>query len=209
MSLRHTTLDYHFGIDSMIGKREMMYRVEYRRFGIWRRMRVFETEDEAYGFIQDMEYFDVKDGLPFVRYRVRRVKGRPGMISPADRVFRAGVSPHGCYQFSDGTFGYVGDPEFDPEDFLEDGETEDDLNRDGRRPIGNIYIDRWTKDGEFIQGGCFLYYEGETMRDWCGRNGEPYPVKEIPEGVIEMFEAGNLEGLKKWKRDVPELKHVV
>ncbi len=67
----------------MIGKSETMYRVEYRRFGIWRGMKVFETEDEAYGFIQDMEYFDVKDGLPFVRYRIRRVKGRPGRTRTA------------------------------------------------------------------------------------------------------------------------------
>ena len=94
-------------------------------------------------------------------------------------MFTWEYSPHGCYLFDDGTFGYIGDPEFDPEDFLEDGETEDDLIRDGRRPIGNIYIDRWTKDGEFIQGGCFLYYEGETMKDYCDRNGEPHPVREF------------------------------
>ena len=55
--------------------------------------------------------------------------------------------------------GYIGGLKFDPEDFLED-----DLIRDGRRPIGNIYIDRWDLNGEFYQGGCFLYYEGETMK---------------------------------------------
>ena len=43
------------------------------------------------------------------------------------------------------------------------------------------------------------------MKDYCDRNGEPYPVREIPEEVIEMFEAGNLEGLKKWRKKVPEL----
>lgn len=49
----------------------------------------------------------------------------------------------------------------------------------------------------FHQGGCFLYYEGETLRDYCYRNGEPYPVREVLEEVIEAFEAGDLEGLKR------------
>ena len=186
-------------------RKETRYRVEYRRFGIWRRMQTFENEDDAYEYMQDQEYFDNKEGLPFTRYRVRKISVKVKFRNPADYMFRAEYSPHGCYLFDDGTFGYVGDPEFDPDDFLEDGETEDDLIRDGRGPIGNIYIDRWTKDGEFIQGGCFLYYEGETMKDYCDRNGEPYPVREIPEEVIEMFEAGNLEGLKKWRKKVPEL----
>ena len=42
--------------------------------------------------------------------------------------------------------------------------------------MGNIYIDRWDLNGEFYQGGCLLYYEGETMKDYCDRNREPYPV---------------------------------
>ena len=122
-------------------------------------------------------------------------------------MFGEGYSPNGNFLFSDGTYGYIGeDSNYDPEDFLEEEETEDDLVRDGRRPIGAIYFDRWTKDGEFIQGGCFLYYDGETMKDWCDRNGEPYPVREIPEEVIELFEAGDLEGLKKWWKEVPELR---
>ena len=69
------------------------------------------------------------------------------------------MSPHGCYLFSDGTFGYVVDPEYNPEDFLEEDQTKDDPIKDDRRPIGDIYIDRWTKDGGFFQGGCFLYHE--------------------------------------------------
>lgn len=47
------------------------------------------------------------------------------------------------------------------------------------------------------------------MRDWCDRNGEPYPVKEIPEEVIEMFESGDFSNLKRLKSEVPELKDIV
>ena len=124
-------------------RRETRYRVEYRSFGIWRKMDTFGTQDEAYEYLQDQEYFDKKEGLPFTRYRVRKISVKVKFRNPVDYVFNWEYSPHGCYLFDDGTFGYIGDPEFDPEDFLEDGETEDDLIRDGRRPIGNIYIDRW------------------------------------------------------------------
>lgn len=63
-------------------------------------------------------------------------------------------------------------------------------------------------NGEFYQGGCFLYYEGETMRDYCDRNGEPYPVRETLEEVIEMFESGDFSNLKKLQKEVPELKGI-
>ena len=46
------------------------------------------------------------------------------------------------------------------------------------------------------------------MRDYCYRNGEPYPVREVPEEVIEAFEAGDYETLKKFRKEVPELKHL-
>lgn len=187
-------------------RRETKYRVEYRSFGIWRKMDTFDTMDEAYEYVQDQEYFDTKEGLKHTPYRVRPVKVRVRKTDPADYVFRAGYSPHGCYLFEDGTFGYIGDPEFDPEEFLEEDMEESDLYLNGRRPIGNLYIDRWTKDGEFIQGGCFIYYEGERMRDYCDRNGEPHPVREIPEEVIEMFESGDFSNLKMLQKKVPELK---
>ena len=38
------------------------------------------------------------------------------------------------------------------------------------------------------RGGCFLYFEGETLRDYCDRNGEAYPVRNIPGEVIDAFE---------------------
>ena len=151
---------------------------------------------------------------------------------PADYVFRRGHIPGGSYLFDDGTFGYIVDPEFDITEFLEDDDWETvefiegyyygmsdreqiaEAERllterfGGKIPIGNIYIDRWDVNGEFYQGGCFLYFEGETLRDYCYRNGEPYPVREIPEEVIEMFESGDFSEIKKWRKEVPELKKV-
>ena len=113
--------------------------------------------------------------------------------------------PHGCYLFDDDTFGHIADPKFDVEEFIDNpdydllGSDDADVREryirscfDGKLPIGNIYIDRWNANGEFYQGGCFLYYEGETLRDYCDRNGEPYPVREVPEEIIELFEAGDL-----------------
>ena len=149
---------------------------------------------------------------------------------PADYVFRSDRSPGGSFLFDDGTFGYIADPEFDIREFLEedDWETADFIEDyyygmlkgeqkaeaegmirerfGGKIPIGNLYIDRWDTDGEFYQGGCFLYFEGETLRDYCDRNGEPYPVREVPDEVIEAFESGDYEALKKFRKEVPELK---
>ena len=132
--------------------------------------------------------------------------------SPADYVFGSRYGFHGSYLFNDGTFGYIADPEFDPEDFVYDDFDlvfiDDELYIDGKHVLGNLYIDRWTKEGEFIQGGCFLYFEGETMRDYCDRNGEPYPVKCIPDDVIEAFEARDIKRLRRLRLKVKELKGV-
>ena len=135
-------------------------------------------------------------------------------------MFRRGHIPGGCYLFDDGTFGTIADPEFDISEFIDfedwetqefiesywygmlDGEEKEEAERyirshfGGKLPIGNIYIDRWGTDGEFYQGGCFLYFEGETLRDYCYRSGEPYPVREVPDEVIEAFEARDYETLR-------------
>ena len=79
---------------------------------------------------------------------------------------------------------------------------------EGKIPIGNLYIDRWDTNGEFYQGGCFLYFEGETLRDYCDRNGEAYPVRNIPGEVIDAFEAEDYEALKKFRKEVSELEAV-
>lgn len=44
------------------------------------------------------------------------------------------------------------------------------------------------------------------MRDYCYRNGEPYPVRRIPEEVINALESKNYAALKKYRKAVPELK---
>ena len=103
----------------------------------------------------------------------------------------------------DEIIGYIGDPKFDPDDILDEGESYENLFLNGKEPIGNIYIDRWDLNREFYQGGCFPYYEGKTLRDYCDRNGEPYPVRRIPDEVIDMFESGNFTQLKKLGKEVP------
>lgn len=139
---------------------------------------------------------------------------------PAKKLFRQGMMHHGTYLFDDGTIGYIADPEFDIEDFI-DGDYDSDLLNsedtekreeyikslfDGKIPIGNIYIDRYDREGEFYQGGCFLYYEGETLGDYCDRNGEPRPVREIPEEAYELLEEGAEGYLEKVIELVPEWK---
>ncbi|WP_400238420.1 DUF4313 domain-containing protein [Methanomethylophilus alvi] len=52
------------------------YRVEYLEKGRWKKLEDFGSEDEAYDCMEDQYYFDNKNGEPFVRYRVREVKGR-------------------------------------------------------------------------------------------------------------------------------------
>ncbi len=127
---------------------------------------------------------------------------------PADFVFRDGVFPGHAFLFEDGTFGYVADVDFDIDAYMEEGGYEDpaELFWKGVAPIGQLYIDRWDINGEFHQGGCFLYYQGETFKDYCVRNGEPFPVRAIPEEIIDIFESGDFRRLKKWKKEVPELK---
>jgi hypothetical protein len=139
---------------------------------------------------------------------------------PADYVFDPNYSIGGCYLFDDGTVGCIGDPDFEiDEDYFEDedeyeyydktGRVPQRLWENGREPIGNIYIDRYGGIGDFLQGDCFWYYEGETLRDWCIRNGYPLPVLEVPEEVYEALEDGNVSALREYARDIPELKYLL
>ena len=130
----------------------------------------------------------------------KRSEDEPAYIKMAE------YSNFGPYLFDDGTFGEIYEPDFDIDDYLEEDEDYDDLKLNGKKPVGNIYIDRWTRDGEFIQGGCFLYYEGETLADYCERNGEPLPMRRIPSEVIDAFESGDLDELEMYYDEVPELK---
>ena len=49
-----------------------MYWVEVKRFGIWRKCKGSEgSEDHAVEYKNDMEYFEVREGLKQYRYRIR------------------------------------------------------------------------------------------------------------------------------------------
>ena len=117
-------------------------------------------------------------------------------------------SPEGTYLFDDGTIGMIGEPDFDIDDYLDDGEDPDDLEVRGMEPVGNIYIDRW-KPGRFYDGGLYLYYKGETLRDYCKRNGEPLPMRRLPDDVYDLIRDGEWDELKRYYDEVPELKRMV
>lgn len=127
--------------------------------------------------------------------------------SPAKMRMNANRSPDGCYLFDDGSFGRISTGDFDPGYWEEEGLDPKDLRVNGRNPIGEMYIDRWTRDGEFVQGGCYLYYS-ERLADYCVRNREPLPMREIPEAVVDAFEEGDEEELRRLEKEVPELKGV-
>lgn len=127
---------------------------------------------------------------------------------PAGMVLDGESSPEGAYLFDDGTIGYISEPEFCIDDYLDEGEEPEDLETDGMMPIGNIFIDRW-RPGETIEGGCFLYYKGETLADYCGRNGEPLPMRRIPEEAYYLAVEGRLAELEGYLGEVPELKGII
>lgn len=126
----------------------------------------------------------------------------------ADMELNGYDSPEGTYLFDDGTIGRIGEPDFDIDDYLDDGEDPDDLEVRGREPVGNIYIDRW-KPGRFYEGGLYLYYKGETLRDYCERNGEPLPMRRLPDDVYDLIEDGEWDELKRYCDEVPELKRIL
>mgnify|MGYP004501494399 CR=1 FL=1 len=149
---------------------------------------------------------------------------------PKNFVFTKDARVDRDYLFEDGSFGRIVDPEFDIMEFididdprvynliddyvygmLDDESVAEDIIReffDGKLPLGNLYIDRWYPDGTFLSGGCFLYYEGETLKDFCDRNEECYPVKEIPWEIVDMFESGDFSQLEELSKIVPELKEL-
>lgn len=150
----------------------------------------------------------------------RKIKNRNEKSLAEEYIFHAGYAHHGTFLFDDGTFGFIGDPEFDIEEFIDDPdyeEHEDDSPEEwerylrsqfeGKYPIGNIYIDRWSLDGEFYQGGCYIYYDGESLKDYCDRNGVPYPVRRIPEEVVDALENQDESAIRELSKSVPELRN--
>ena len=130
----------------------------------------------------------------------------------ANHVFTGyGTAPYGCYIMDDGSVGFIHDPEFDPADFEDYDDAEyigDELYIDGHA-VGNMYIDIYYGMGDYYDGGCFIYYEAETLKDWCDRNGEHLPVKRIPDEVWDALEADDVEAIKEFSKTIPELKEFV
>ena len=59
----------------MFGKKTV-YRVEYFTGIRWKRLRDFEDPDEAEEYLDDLYYFDKKNGDRFTEYRAREIRRR-------------------------------------------------------------------------------------------------------------------------------------
>ena len=103
-----------------------------------------------------------------------------------------------AYLFSDGTVGQFVDAI--SSDYNEDEEEDVDggIYIDGKWVLGQAYVDRWNLDGKFFDDGCFLYFEGETIKDYCDRNNIPYPIKEIPDYVVEYCQDGEFDKVRRF-----------
>ena len=136
----------------------------------------------------------------------RNVKKRPVDELMDDRRWK------GTFLFDDGTIGYIMDMVggYEPTDFLDDPDyvdvndhsvkevIDDVLYIDGKRVLGSLYIDRYDLNGEFYQGDAFVYYAGETVKDYCDRNGEPYPIKELPDFLYELCENDEFDKVRRY-----------
>ncbi len=88
--------------------------------------------------------------------------------SPADAVFTDGGDLGGVYLMDDGSIGVMQD--FD--------ECDDDY---GDEYVGEALIDCWYPDGTSIEGGCYAYIDGQSLKDWCDLNEYPLPERNIPD----------------------------
>jgi hypothetical protein len=84
------------------------------------------------------------------------------------------------------------------EDFLGPGEDLSTLERDGRMPAGSAYVDyiEVSDDGkaDMTDGPCYLYYPGQTLREWCESNGLPVPCVPLPQEAWDEAEEFLTEG---------------
>lgn len=64
--------------------------------------------------------------------------------------------------FDEGTFGYIGGSEFDPDDILDEGQKYEDLFPNGKEPIGNIYIDRGMRTENSTMEGATSTTRGRS-----------------------------------------------
>lgn len=137
----------------------------------------------------------------------RRILSRNAK-GPADIRLDGRTNFEGAYLFDDGTIGRITDVDFDLEEYLDEMDLEqDDVLMNGKEPIGQMYIDRW-KPGVWFPGGCYLYYT-ETLADYCMRNGEPLPMKKVPDEVYDIIEEEDWQRLMAYWDEVPELRAIM
>ncbi len=91
-----------------------------------------------------------------------------------------------------------GDKKRTVEDFIKD-------QYGGKLSIGSIYINKWYPDGTTYDGGSYVYYKGETLREWRNRNGGHLPKMEAPDEAVEMLDNEGWEGLEKFFDKIPGL----
>lgn len=148
----------------------------------------------------------------------RKVKSRSAK-SPADETFSSVGLGH-LYLLEDGSIAWMsGDS--DPIDF-EDECDEDDLedfarsigvkyedlwDENGYLKMGLCFFDIWTSLNKSYDGGAFWYYDDETIRSYCNRNGEELPVKELPSELLEILEKGDAKAFEKYRKKYPELRN--
>lgn len=98
-----------------------------------------------------------------------------------DPIPMSGTGWEGCWLSTENRLMNVVDMDnFDPADFVGDGEDEESLLRNGEMPIGSVYVDYLDGSG-VVEGGCFLYWPDQDLREWCEGNGYPVPMAPMPQ----------------------------
>lgn len=116
-----------------------------------------------------------------------------GVDEPMDRS----QAWEGVYLSSAGLMRVTDDVNHEDEDFLGPGEDLSTLERDGRMPAGSAYVDYIVgSDGraEMTDGPCYLYYPGQTLREWCEFNDLPVPCVPLPTEAWDEAEEFLAEG---------------
>ena len=158
------------------------------------------------------ERFARKLGKPEAKPKTKKARGKAvsrNFVGPSEWLLRG--LEYQCWPpmlFDDGSVGTVTEVLYDP-DYWAENYTREELLLDGVEPYGEIYIDRYYLDtGELSEGACYLYWQDDTLGSWCRRNGEPLPVRKLPEEVWDMLENSD-EGMRReLERSVPELRRL-
>ena len=103
---------------------------------------------------------------------------------PMDEPMDGSQAWERVYLSSAGLMRVTDDVNHEDEDFLGPGEDLATLEKNGRMPAGSAYVDfiAMVADGraEMTGGPCYLYYPGQTLREWCEFNDLPIPCVPLP-----------------------------